>query len=99
MSARITRGTGKLCKGSSEQFVAAVNYRFHEELSPEGSLDRWWGELTFVDNIRLDDGDGYTIELEDKRKGTCSIKRRINKAVILVPPRYFYLFRGKGPLE
>jgi len=99
MSSRITRGKGKLYQANSEQFVATINYRVHEELTQEGNLDRWWGELTFVDNIRLDDGEGYTIELEDQRKGSCSLRRRINKAVISLPPRYFHLFQGIGPLE
>ena len=99
MSARIARGKGKLYQANSEQFVATINYRVHEELTQEGNVGRWWGELTLMDNSHIHDGGGYTIELEDKRKGSCSLRRRINKAVISVPPRYFHLFQGIGSLE
>ena len=99
MSARITQGTGKLYKADNKQAITAVSYRLHEEFAPEGGLERWWGELTFVENININNSDRYTIELEDKRRGRCSLKRRINKAVIGVPPRYFYFFQGGSPLE
>ena len=57
-----------------------------------------WG-YNEIRNIRIQNGARYAIELEDKRKGSCSLRRRINKAVILVPPRYYYLLQGAGPLK
>ncbi len=82
-------GTGKLYQSSSEQFLANVNYQFQHE-SPQ----RWWGELTLVEYMRINDGSGYILELEDNRKGKCTLKKRVNRAVTGVPPRYVYHFSG-----
>ena len=99
MTTHVTRGKGKLYEVSGEKLVSEVNYQIHEELTTEGKLEKWWGELTLVDNIRIQDGDKYVIELEDKRKGRCLLRRRVNKAVISVPPRFFYWVQNTGPLK
>jgi hypothetical protein len=87
-------GIGKLYRLSDDQFVVNVNYHFNDE-----STTSWWGELTLIEYIRINDSEGYTLELEDKRKGRCRLKKRINRAVSGVPPRYIYHFTGAGPLE
>ena len=84
-------GTGKLYQASNEQFLANVNYQFQHE-SPQ----RWWGELTLVEYMRINDGSGYILELEDNRKGRCTLKKRVNRAVTSLPPRYIYHFSGSG---
>jgi hypothetical protein len=81
--------TGKLYKASDGQFLTDVNYHFQHE-SPK----QWWGELTLVDFLRLGDGGGYILELEDKRKSKCALKKRVNMAVMSLPPRYAYRFSG-----
>ena len=81
--------TGKLYQASNEQFLANVNYQFQHE-SPQ----RWWGELTLVEYMRISDGYGYILELEDNRKGRCTLKKRVNRAVTSLPPRYIYRFSG-----
>ena len=83
--------TGKLYQASNEQFLANVNYQFQHE-SPQ----RWWGELTLVEYMRINDGSGYILELEDSRKGRCTLKKRVNRAVTSLPPRYIYHFSGSG---
>jgi len=98
MAARFTRGEGKLYEAYTEKLVSMVNYKIYEELTVEGTPGKWWGELTLTDSLRIQDGDRYIMELEDKRKGRCSLRRRINKAVILVPSRFFYLIHGTGPI-
>ena len=85
---------GKLYNSSDEQFIANVNYQFQHE-SPQ----RWWGELTLIEYARLKDGTGYLLELEDGRIGKCSLKKRINRAVTSLPPRYVYYFTGMGSFE
>jgi len=87
---------GKLYIVSSgeEQLVGDVNYKFHDE-----SLTSWWGELTLIEYKRLKDGGGYVIELEDSRKGRCYLKKRVNRAVSGIPPRYIYHFSGNSPLK
>ena len=84
-------GTGKLYQASNEQFLANVNYQFQHE-SPQ----QWWGELTLVEYMRVSDGSGYILELEDNRKGRCTLKKRVNRAVTSLPPRYIYRFSGTG---
>jgi len=85
---------GRLYQSSDEQLIAAVNYNFqHEE--PQ----RWWGELTLVEFVRLKDGSGYILELEDGRRGRCSLKKRVNRAVTSLPPRYVYHFTGNTKFE
>jgi hypothetical protein len=84
-------GTGKLYRDRDEQFLANVNYQFQHE-SPQS----WWGELITNDYLRIKDGSGYILELEDGRRSRCSIKKRVNRAVTGVPPRYIYRFGGTG---
>ena len=86
---------GKLYKsGSGEELIGNVNYRFHDE-----SETSWWGELVLTEYKRVGDGAGYIIELEDGRRGNCSLRKRVNRAVSGVPPLYRYHFKGRGRLE
>jgi len=86
---------GKLYRLSDGQFVTYVNYRlFHHE-----AATNWWGELTLVDYVRLSEGDMFMIELEDKRKSRCHLKKRVNVAASGVPPRWIYHITGFSPLE
>ncbi len=86
--------TGSLYKLSDSEFIGSVNYRLlHEEET------NWWGELTLEDYVRLDDGDKYIIELEDKRMGQCRLKKIVNRVVRGIPPRWVYHITGNSPLE
>lgn len=85
---------GRLYKYNDERFYTGVSYNIQV-----GSDTNWWGELTPIEYRLLDDGSGYIIELEDRRRGRCHVKKRINRAVSGVPPRYIYHFTGTSPLE
>ncbi len=85
--------TGSLYKLSDREFIGRVNYRLFQ------GVTNWWGELTLEDYVRLDDGDGYIIELEDKRMGQCRLKRIVNRVVRGIPPRWVYHITGTSPLE
>ena len=74
-----------------QQLIGDVIYRLQSE-----TKTGWWGELVLVEYKALNDGAGYLIELEDSRRGKCSLKKRVNRAVSGVPPRYIYLFSGTG---
>ena len=88
-------GTGKLYRLSDKKLVARVYYQlFHHE-----AATNWWGELTLVDNVRINEGDQFSIVLEDKRTSKCHLKKRINRAVSGIPPRYIYHVTGFSPLE
>jgi hypothetical protein len=86
--------TGRLYRSRDEEFLTEVNYQIQHE-SPK----QWWGELTLVDYMRLNDGSGYILELEDHRKSRCTLKKRVNRAVTSLPPRYIYHFSGNDPFE
>ena len=87
-------GIGKLYKLSDSQFVTCVNYKlFHHE-----AATNWWGELTPIDYVPLDEGDRFIIELEDKRKSKCHLKKIVNRAVSGIPARYTYHVTGFSPL-
>ena len=93
----IHRGRGKLYRHSSEKLVGTINYKIQEESAAEPT--RWWGEFTFTDSASIRDGERYTIELEDGRRGWCYLKKLVNRVVRGIPPRYVYHFTGTSPLE
>ena len=83
--------TGKLYQSNNESLIGEINY----DLKNDSDM-RWWGELTLIDYVKIKDGPGYIIELEDGRKSRCSLKKRVNRAVTSLPPRYVYHFSGSG---
>jgi hypothetical protein len=85
---------GYLYKLSDSEFIGRVNYRLLRE-----EATNWWGELTLEDYVRLDDGDEFIIELEDKRISQCLLKKIVNRAVSGIPPRWVYHITGTSPLE
>jgi len=87
--------TGKLYRLSDSQFVANVNYKLFQH----PAATNWWGELTPIDYIRLDEGERFIIELDDKRKSQCHLKKKVNAAVSGIPPRYVYHVTGNSPIE
>ena len=86
---------GKLYRLDDGKFVASVNYK----LLRHPAATNWWGELTLIDNVRLSEGDIFIIELEDKRKSKCHLKKLVNRAVSGIPPRYTYHVTGFSPIE
>lgn len=85
---------GKLYRVSDNEFISEVNYKFQHE-----SETGWWGELTLTDYKRINDTDIYYLELEDMRYGRCRLRKRVNRAVSGVPPRYVYQFTGMSALK
>ena len=88
-------GTGKLYRLSDDQFITDVNYQLFHHLA----ATNWWGEVTLVDYVRLNEGDRFLIELEDKRKSKCHLKKKVNRAVSGFPPRYIYHVTGFSSFE
>ena len=87
--------TGKLYRFSDNQFVTDVNYQLFEH----PAAINWWGELTLVDYVRLDEGDLFAIEFEDNRKSRCHLKKKVNRAVSGFPSRYVYHVTGFSSVE
>ncbi len=86
--------TGKLYLPDNEAIALVIDYQLHSETPTS-----WWGELSLVEYKRITEGGGYTIELEDQRRGRCFLRKRINRAVTGVPPRYVYYFTGNSVLN
>jgi hypothetical protein len=84
---------GKLYTSGNE-YIVDVSLRFHD--SSEAS---WWGELVPMEYKPISNGDAYVIELKDGRRGRCSLRKLVNRAVVGVPPLYHYGFRGSGRME
>jgi len=86
---------GKLYRINDGQFIADVNYK----LLQHPAATNWWGELTPLDYVPLNEGDRFVIELEDKRKSKCHLKKMVNRAVSGIPPRYTYHVTGFSPIK
>ena len=82
--------TGKLYKFENEQFIVDINYQLMGE-----TAIKQWGELVPVDYVRMDESEDYMVELDDSQKIKCNLEKRVNRAVIGIPPRYIYHFVGK----
>ncbi|MFC1892654.1 hypothetical protein ACFLYR_01270 [Chloroflexota bacterium] len=93
----ISAGRGKLYRANSVELVAAISYQLNEKPATEPT--GWWGECILTDSVGIRDNGRYIIELEDGRKGRCYLKKRVNRVVRGIPPRYLYHFTGTGPLE
>jgi len=86
---------GKLYRLNDSQFVANINYK----LFRHPAATHWWGELILIDYVPLGEGDMFIIELEDKRKSKCHLKKIVNRAVSGIPPRYVYHVTGFSLIE
>ncbi len=86
--------TGKLYSSLNNEFIANINYNFQHQDEHE-----WWGELMTIEYKQIKDGGGYIIELEDGKKSRCALKKRVNRAVSSLPPRYVYRFSGSNKFE
>ena len=80
---------GALYRSNGEQFVSKVDYKLYSD-----SPMKLWGELRPSEFGRVDDGEAYVIELEDKRKCRCYLEKRVNAAVSVIPGCFVYTFRG-----
>lgn len=85
---------GKLCKVGEEQLVVSIDYRLRGD-----SATNWWGDFILTEYRRLSDEGRYIIELEDGRKGMCSIRKEVGRAATGTPTRYRYSFKGSGLLK
>lgn len=80
---------GKLYRFSDKQFIVDINYQLLRE-----TPTNCWGELVPTECAYIGSVGDYLFELDDNRRIKCNLKKRINRAVIGIPPRYFYHFAG-----
>jgi hypothetical protein len=94
MSTDVFRGAGSLRAPDDKGFIAAITYQLWEKPPTETARGEWWGNFT-LDHI-IGSGE-YIIELEDGRRGTCSIRANIQR-VRGIGNIYRYNFEGSGLL-
>src|SRR3989304_8557952 len=64
--------TGKLLQSREGKYICEVNYQFQEE-----SGHSFWGELTTIDYVHIEDGGGYLLEIEDGPPCKCAPRKRV----------------------
>lgn len=89
----ILKGRGKIYKDDGAEPFADVNYQLFVENS------RWHGELILTRKDIIRDGEVFLLEVEDGRRGKCALRKKVNKAVMGMPVRYFFALNGIGTLE
>ena len=82
---------GKLLKNLNDTEGIDIQYKLID-----ASATGWWGELTLEDFKRIEDGSNYYIQFADGVKGSCTLNKKVNKAVSGLLPLYCYRFRGTG---
>jgi len=92
----IKEGRGKLYLIGSEQFISDIDYKLYQDLADEPG--RWWGEFSLVIRVKINEDDGYIMELEDGRKGRCYVRKLVNRVLNGIPARYVYRANGISPL-
>jgi len=80
---------GKLYSFDNEQFIVDINYQLMGE-----TPTNLWGELVPIEYARIGGVGDYMLELDNNRKIKCRLNKRVNRAVIGIPPRYTYHFAG-----
>jgi len=93
----IKQGRGKLYRIGSEQLVSDVDYRLYQDLTIEP--ERWWGEFYLDRSIKINEKDGYIMELEDGCKGRCFVKKLVNRVLPGIPARNVYRANGISSLK
>jgi len=93
----IKEGRGKLYRIGSEQFLSDIDYKLYQDLTVES--ERWWGEFYLDRGVKIEEEDGYVIELEDGCKGRCYLKKLVNRVLPGIPAKSVYRVNGSSPLK
>jgi hypothetical protein len=90
---QILRGKGKIYD-SSNNYLDEVTYEIFHKPAIESKKPEWWGEIT--PNRDIMPTGNYIIELDDGRKGRCTIKIKTTSSFGLVVDSYN--LEGNGAL-
>lgn len=93
----IKEGKGKFYLVGSEQFISDIDYRLYQDLDAEPP--RWWGEFYLDRGIKINEEEGYIMELEDGCKGRCFVKKLVNRVLPGIPAKSVYRVNGIGTLK
>jgi hypothetical protein len=95
----ILKGTGKLYRGAETEPFATVKYSLLVDVSPKTGNHSWSGECILTKKDVIREGEMLTLELETGHRGNCSLRKKVNKAVMGLPVRFFYHISGLGNLS
>jgi hypothetical protein len=93
----IKEGRGKLYLVGSEQFISDIAYKFYQDLDAEPP--RWWGEFYLDRSVKINEDEGYIIELGDGCQGRCFVRKLVNRVLPGIPAQYVYRVTGVGLLK
>lgn len=97
MTTYVNNGTGKLYETEGEEPVATIAYRIYRNPATEQRGEEWWGG--FALDFPVTEAGEYTFELEDGRRGTCSLKVRRVQQIAESLTFYHYDLKGIGVLK
>lgn len=91
---QVISGTGKLYNAGGKEVIAVVSHQVWEKPITGNAPGEWGGEF-LVDRVIWPSGE-YIIELENGRRGTCTID--IEQEINDCPVNYRYGVKGSGAL-
>ena len=92
MTTYVTNGLGILYDAGQREVLAKIAYRIYRNPATEERGEEWWGG--FALECPVAEQSQYALELEDGRKGVCSLALR--KAHKITESLTFYHYDLKG---
>jgi hypothetical protein len=70
----VSNGSGTLYDAQEREALATIAYRIYRNPATEQRAEKWWG--SFALDFPVAEMSEYTLEMEDGRKGVCSLEMR-----------------------
>jgi hypothetical protein len=97
MTTFVSNGTGMLYDAGERETLATIAYRIYRNPATEQRGEEWWG--SFALNFPVAEMSEYTLEMEDGRKGICSLHVRKVQQITESLTFYHYDLKGTGVLK
>jgi len=97
MTTYVVNGTGTLYDTEGRETLAVIAYRIYRNPATEQWGEEWWGG--FALDFPVAEQSEYNLELEDGRKGVCSLQVRKVQQITESLTFYHYDLKGIGVLK
>lgn len=97
MTTFVNNGTGIIYDAEEKETLATIAYRIYRNPATEQRCEEWWG--SFALNFPVAERSEYTLEMEDGRKGVCSLNVRKVQQITESLTFYHYDLKGVGVLK
>ena len=97
MTTFVNNGAGTLYDTGEIETLATIAYRIYRNPATEQRGEEWWGG--FALDFPVAERGEYTLEMEDGRKGVCSLKVRKIQQITESLTFYHYDLKGIGALK